>query len=79
MNKKYIIVKDVFGNGGKMYLCWQPYDYDSGYFWTWGECIQDCLKYNDWPHRFIFTSEEEAKKLAKSLNLSDCKIESINI
>lgn len=79
MNKRYIITSDVFGNGNRMYLCWQPNDYYDGYFWTWSECIRNCLKYNEEPHKFIFSTEEEAFNLAKRIDINNYKVEIIYI
>ena len=80
MGKRYIITSDIFGDEKKMYLCWQPSDYDDGCFWTWNdEYILNCLRYNEEPHRFIFSTEEEALNLAKCININNYKVEAIYI
>ena len=78
----YIIKKEygLFGinSGEPWYLGWQEPAWDEdGYFWTKKNAIKEILQMgnNTKEHPFLFNTQEQAKKFAKKLKITDYDIE----
>ena len=68
----YVIVSDAWGD--RMYLAWQPYTWDDGYFWTSKESFNECLYdrgCNTKEHRFAFHSHYQAMDAMLNLDIPE--------
>lgn len=76
MDKKYVIATKT--ELSKKYLFWQPYEWDEGWTWGWPDTFKEVVnkhpEWNEWPHRFVFEDKNNAKEVAKHMNLNCCWI-----
>ena len=58
-----------------LYLGWQPYAWDNGYFWTDKDVISGILANNTSEHPFLFNSKEEAIAHLRTLDIPQkCRV-----
>lgn len=75
MIKWCITVGCGLNNTDILYLGWQPYAWDNGYFWADKEVIIEILANNTPEHPFLFDSKREAIAHLKTLDIPQkCRV-----